>query len=49
MATSPRAYQNSFRKNANNVDITKRPKSMIKERDIAEEKKKNIKHWITFY
>lgn len=49
MATSPRAYQNNFRKNSQNVDLSKRPKSMLKERDISEKRKENLKLWTTFY
>jgi hypothetical protein len=49
MASSPRPYQNDLRKHANSDDLSKRPKSILKEREISEQKKYRLKHWITFY
>jgi hypothetical protein len=49
MATSPRHYQNSERKNAKTQDVFKQKKNMVLEKEISEERKKKLKNWITFY
>lgn len=49
MATSPRPYQNDFRKHAGSTNIFAAPKSMIKEKDRTEQWRENIIDWVTFY
>lgn len=52
MATSPRPYQQSARKNKNTQDLTKRPRDMVKKKAKRMSNKKRIekiKLWTTFY
>lgn len=49
MATSPRPYQNDFRKHAGGVNQFLAPKSMIKDKDRSKQWKENLIDWITYY
>lgn len=49
MATSPRPYQNDFRKYSKSANLFKRPKSMLKSRKIEGDFKHRVKLWVTFY
>lgn len=49
MATSPRPYQNDFRKYSKSYNLFKKPKSMKRGRQLTGEWKERIKLWTTFY
>lgn len=49
MATSPRPYQNNFKKYAGHANQFKAPKNMVKEKDRTEQWKDNIIDWNTYY
>ena len=49
MSTSPRPYENDFRKDAKTQDIFRQKKDMIKRDSFSEERKKRYKTWIGFF
>lgn len=49
MSTSPRAFQNNYRKDSKSQDISIHPKSMTKSSVIEGERKERLKRWITFF
>jgi hypothetical protein len=46
---SYKKFENDFKKYSGVSDLTKSPKTMIKEKEISEIKRKNIIDWTTFY
>ena len=42
-------FQRDFNKYAGSSDLSKAPKSMIKERELSEKRKHRMKLWTTFY
>jgi hypothetical protein len=49
MATSPRPYQNDYRKDSKTQDIFRKRKDMVLEKDISEKKKEQLILWTTFW
>jgi len=49
MTTSPRPYQDTFRKDAKTKDIFRKPKHMVRHKLIEGERKERLKRWITFF
>lgn len=49
MATSPRPYQDDYAKMAKTSDVFRQRKNMVLEKSISEDRKDNLKNWITFY
>jgi len=49
MATSPRPYQNIFRKNAKTNDAFKKPVDMVRHDALEGARKEQYKKWITFF
>jgi len=49
LATSPRPYQDDYRKDSKSKDIYKKRKTMVLEKDISEQNIEQIKLWTTFW
>jgi hypothetical protein len=49
MPTSPRPFQNQYKKRANSDDVFNKPKDMVMHTDLQNERKELYKRWITFY
>jgi hypothetical protein len=47
--TSPRPYQDDFRKNAKTDNVFRKPKNMVKQSVLEGERKERMKRWITFF
>lgn len=49
MPTSPRHYQDNFRKDARTDDVFRKPKDMVKHDVFSEKRKEQYKKYITFF
>lgn len=49
MATSPRPFQDIFRKNARTTNAFKQPQDMVRHDTLEGERKEHYKKWITFF
>lgn len=49
MPTSPRPYQNDYRKDSKTKDVFRKRKDMVLEKDISEANKEKLKLWVSFW